>query len=60
MTAATADKERWAARTATEIFLRGRDEIATYFGDFSLVEPGLVQLPLIGRVAAALARQYGR
>jgi SAM-dependent methyltransferase len=40
------EAQRLSARTATEIVLRGRDEITGYFGDFTLVEPGLVHLPL--------------
>jgi hypothetical protein len=38
--------QRLSARTATEIVLRRRDEIAAFFGNFTLLEPGLVQLPL--------------
>jgi O-methyltransferase involved in polyketide biosynthesis len=33
-------------KTANPVALRSRDEIATLFGDFELVEPGLVTLPL--------------
>jgi SAM-dependent methyltransferase len=39
------DAQRLSARTATEITLRSHAEIAGYFGDFALVEPGLVFLP---------------
>ncbi|MFF2557632.1 SAM-dependent methyltransferase [Nocardia sp. NPDC058058] len=40
------DAQKLSGRTSTEITLRGRDEIAAYFGDWTLLEPGLVQLPL--------------
>jgi SAM-dependent methyltransferase len=40
------DAQKLSARTATEITLRSHAEIASYFGDFTLVEPGLVHLPL--------------
>ncbi|MFY1690785.1 SAM-dependent methyltransferase [Plantactinospora sp. WMMB782] len=40
------DAQRLSARTATEITLRSRVEIAAFFGDFTLVEPGLVAMPL--------------
>ncbi|GAA4702260.1 hypothetical protein Prum_026280 [Phytohabitans rumicis] len=40
------DAQKLSARTATEITLRSHAEIAGYFGDFALVEPGLVHLPL--------------
>jgi S-adenosyl methyltransferase len=39
------DAQRLSARTATEITLRSRAEITGYFGDFRLVEPGLVFMP---------------
>jgi hypothetical protein len=38
--------QKLSARTATEITLRSRAQITGYFGDFTLVEPGLVHLPL--------------
>jgi hypothetical protein len=34
------------ARTPTPVKVRSREEIARFFGDFDLVEPGLVYLPL--------------
>jgi SAM-dependent methyltransferase len=37
--------QRLSARTATEIALRSRAEIAAYFDGFTLVEPGLVFIP---------------
>lgn len=40
------DAQRLSARTATEITLRSRPEIATFFGDFTIVEPGIVHMPL--------------
>jgi len=36
--------QRLSARTATEITLRTHEQIRGYFGDFALVEPGLVFL----------------
>ena len=36
--------QRLSARTDTEIHLRSHDRILEYFGDFTLVEPGLVFL----------------
>lgn len=38
--------QKLSGRTSTEITLRPKDEIATYFHDWKLVEPGLVHLPL--------------
>lgn len=40
------DAQRLSARTSTEITLRSRAEIAAFFGDLTIVEPGLVHLPL--------------
>jgi SAM-dependent methyltransferase len=39
------EAQRLSARTATEIVLRSREEILPYFGDFELVDPGLVFIP---------------
>jgi hypothetical protein len=38
--------QQLSGRTSTEIVLRSRDEIAGYFHDWPLLEPGLVPLPL--------------
>jgi SAM-dependent methyltransferase len=38
------EAQRLSGRTSTEITLRPHAEIAGYFGDFELVEPGLVHL----------------
>ncbi|GAB4583636.1 SAM-dependent methyltransferase [Nocardia sp. IFM 10818] len=40
------DAQKLSGRTSTEITLRSKDEIATYFHDWTLLEPGLVLLPL--------------
>ncbi|MFC0529662.1 SAM-dependent methyltransferase [Phytohabitans kaempferiae] len=40
------DAQKLSKRTATEITLRSHAEISSYFGDYTLVEPGLVHLPL--------------
>jgi hypothetical protein len=40
------DAQQLSKRTATEITLRSHAQIASYFGDFTLLEPGLVHLPL--------------
>jgi hypothetical protein len=40
------EAQKLSGRTSTEIVLRSKDEIAGYFDGWSLVEPGLVQLPL--------------
>ncbi|WP_327144094.1 SAM-dependent methyltransferase [Nocardia sp. NBC_01327] len=40
------EAQKLSGRTSTEIVLRGKDEIATYFYDWTLLEPGLVHLPL--------------
>jgi O-methyltransferase involved in polyketide biosynthesis len=39
------------AQTATAAHLRTRDEIAAFFGDFKIVEPGLVWTPEWGKTA---------
>ncbi|WFE27396.1 SAM-dependent methyltransferase [Solwaraspora sp. WMMD791] len=38
--------QRLSARTDTEITLRSRADVAAMFGDFTVVEPGIVHLPL--------------
>lgn len=40
------DVQRLSARTDTEISPRSRAEITDYFGDFTIVDPGVVHLPL--------------
>ncbi|MFI1917463.1 SAM-dependent methyltransferase [Nocardia sp. NPDC020380] len=40
------EAQKLSGRTSTEIVLRGKDEIAGYFQDWTLLEPGLVHLPL--------------
>ncbi|MFJ1461712.1 SAM-dependent methyltransferase [Nocardia sp. N2S4-5] len=40
------EAQKLSGRTSTEIVLRGKDEIAAFFGDWPLLEPGLVHLPL--------------
>ncbi|MFB9234348.1 SAM-dependent methyltransferase, partial [Plantactinospora siamensis] len=40
------DAQRLSARTATEITLRSRAEITGFFGDFTLLDPGVVHMPL--------------
>ncbi|GAB3801517.1 SAM-dependent methyltransferase [Micromonospora zhanjiangensis] len=40
------DAQRLSGRTATEITLRSRAEITGFFGDFTLLEPGVVHMPL--------------
>lgn len=40
------DAQQLSKRTATEITLRSHAEITSYFGDFTLIDPGLVHLPL--------------
>ncbi|MEV0152235.1 SAM-dependent methyltransferase [Micromonospora sp. NPDC050686] len=40
------DAQRLSARTATEITLRSRAEITGYFGDWTILEPGVVHMPL--------------
>ncbi|MFC3505076.1 SAM-dependent methyltransferase [Micromonospora krabiensis] len=40
------DAQRLSARTATEISLRSRAEITGFFGDWTILEPGVVHMPL--------------
>jgi hypothetical protein len=40
------EAQKLSGRTSTEIVLRSKEEIAGYFEGWSLVEPGLVHLPL--------------
>lgn len=40
------EAQKMSARTSTEIVLRSRDELAAQFGGLTLVEPGLVHIPL--------------
>lgn len=40
------DAQRLSARTATEITLRSRAQIEAFFGKFTIVEPGVVHMPL--------------
>ncbi|WP_405489947.1 SAM-dependent methyltransferase [Nocardia sp. NBC_00511] len=40
------EAQRLSGRTSTEIVLRDRDVIASYFHDWTMVDPGLVLLPL--------------
>ena len=40
------DAQRLSARTATEITLRSRAEITGFFGDWTILEPGVVHMPL--------------
>jgi SAM-dependent methyltransferase len=40
------EAQKLSGRTSTEIVLRSKDEITAYFDGWSLVEPGLVHLPL--------------
>ncbi|MCM6778739.1 SAM-dependent methyltransferase [Nocardia sp. CDC159] len=40
------EAQKLSGRTSTEIVLRSKDQIAAYFHDWSLIEPGLVHLPL--------------
>jgi SAM-dependent methyltransferase len=40
------EAQKLSARTATEITLRSRAQIADYLGDFELLEPGIVHMPL--------------
>ncbi|MFE9690509.1 SAM-dependent methyltransferase [Micromonospora sp. NPDC005806] len=40
------DAQRLSARTATEITLRSLAEITGYFGDWTILEPGVVHMPL--------------
>jgi SAM-dependent methyltransferase len=38
--------QKLSAKTATEITLRSRQQIADLFGDFEVLEPGIVHMPL--------------
>jgi hypothetical protein len=40
------DAQKLSARTGTEITLRSKAQVAAYFGDFELIEPGIVHMPL--------------
>ncbi|WP_327039298.1 SAM-dependent methyltransferase [Micromonospora maris] len=40
------DAQRLSARTSTEITLRSRDEITSFFGDWTILEPGVVHMEL--------------
>ncbi|MFI7514924.1 SAM-dependent methyltransferase [Micromonospora echinofusca] len=40
------DAQRLSARTDTEITLRSRAEVTSFFGDWTLLEPGVVHMPL--------------
>ncbi|MFF5171192.1 SAM-dependent methyltransferase [Micromonospora sp. NPDC000089] len=40
------DAQRLSARTATEITLRSRAEVTGFFGDWTVLEPGVVHMPL--------------
>jgi SAM-dependent methyltransferase len=40
------DAQRLSARTDTEITLRSRAQITGFFGDWTLLEPGVVHMPL--------------
>jgi SAM-dependent methyltransferase len=40
------EAQKLSAKTATEITLRSRAQIADYFGDWELLEPGIVHMPL--------------
>ncbi|WBB72263.1 SAM-dependent methyltransferase [Micromonospora sp. WMMD1128] len=40
------DAQRLSARTATEITLRSRAEVTGFFGDWTILEPGVVHMPL--------------
>ncbi|MEV0395658.1 SAM-dependent methyltransferase [Polymorphospora rubra] len=40
------DAQRLSARTSTEITLRSKAEVAGFFGDFTVLEPGVVHMPL--------------
>ncbi len=61
--------EQVSKRSSTPGVLRGRDEIMAFFGDFELVEPGLVPVvqwhpeapgPAVGTVIGGVARKPGR
>ena len=40
------EAQKLSAKTATEITLRSRAQVADYFGDWELLEPGIVHMPL--------------
>ncbi|WP_089254677.1 SAM-dependent methyltransferase [Asanoa hainanensis] len=40
------DAQKLSARTATEITLRSKAQVSAYFGDWELLEPGVVHMPL--------------
>jgi len=40
------DAQRLSARTSTEITLRSRAEVTGFFGDFTIVDPGVVHMSL--------------
>jgi SAM-dependent methyltransferase len=40
------DAQKLSARTATEITLRSKAQVAAFFGEFELLEPGVVHMPL--------------
>jgi SAM-dependent methyltransferase len=40
------DAQRLSARTSTEITLRSRAQVTDFFGDFTILEPGVVHMPL--------------
>ncbi|MCG5465885.1 SAM-dependent methyltransferase [Micromonospora sp. NPDC053740] len=40
------DAQRLSARTATEITLRSRAQVTGFFGDWTVLEPGVVHMPL--------------
>ena len=40
------DAQKLSARTATEITLRSKAQVSAYFGDFELLDPGVVHMPL--------------
>ncbi|MDM4723089.1 SAM-dependent methyltransferase [Micromonospora sp. WMMA1363] len=40
------DAQRLSARTDTEITLRSRAEITRFFGDWTILEPGVVHMPM--------------
>ncbi|MEV7226456.1 MULTISPECIES: SAM-dependent methyltransferase [Polymorphospora] len=40
------DAQRLSARTSTEITLRSKAEVTAFFGDFTILPPGVVHMPL--------------
>jgi SAM-dependent methyltransferase len=40
------EAQKLSAKTATEITLRSRLQVADFFGDFEILEPGIVHMPL--------------